>query len=145
VVCFEFAASAEVVILTTGRALKGMIISEDTTSITLKTDNKSQIISKETVKERISDEAFAKRVEQLIKLLGDDDWQTREKTTEALRQLGAIVAPDLEIATKNPDFEVVYRAKSLLREMGLYHHTPSALWENIIQEVKPERSRKRIP
>jgi HEAT repeat protein len=50
----------------------------------------------------------------LIKALGDDSFDVREKAGEDLIALGAIAVPHLERAQKNPDAEVARRAKQCL-------------------------------
>src|SRR5215472_976752 len=60
-----------------------------------------------------------KEVRDLIGRLGDDDFETREKASERLRQLGEAVVPALREATGSPDPEVRSRAADLIFQAGL--------------------------
>lgn len=67
---------------------------------------------------RIPAEAVRDNVEELIKQLGNDDFQVRENATAALLALGAQATPLLRIAAKedpNGDFEVIRRAQKILK------------------------------
>lgn len=67
---------------------------------------------------RVPVEAVKDSVESLIKQLGDDDFRTREKATDALIALGAPAAPLLRLAAKvspDADYEIVRRAEKILK------------------------------
>jgi hypothetical protein len=51
------------------------------------------------------------KVRALVKRLGDDSFEEREKATEALIALGSAALPELRRATKDSDAEVASRAK----------------------------------
>jgi len=59
------------------------------------------------------------KIEQLIKDLGAEDWQTREAATKALEEIGEPAEPFLKEALPNPDPEVSMRAEKLLRRIEL--------------------------
>ncbi|MFN0125523.1 MAG: hypothetical protein ACKV19_02425 [Verrucomicrobiales bacterium] len=66
---------------------------------------------------RVSDEVRLKMA-GLIRDLGSDDWQTREKATEALATYGFLARPLLDEALKSsPDPEVRRRVEQLIGEM----------------------------
>lgn len=57
-------------------------------------------------------------VDELIKRLGADDFQTRESATSALRSMGPSISSKLEAATGSPDLEVSERARAILHNLG---------------------------
>jgi HEAT repeat protein len=62
-------------------------------------------------------EVDAGKIRTLIKDLGDDDFQTREKATEELVKLGNQAETLLQQALKDKDIEVVRRAEECLRRI----------------------------
>jgi HEAT repeat protein len=54
------------------------------------------------------------RIQALIRKLGDDDFDTREKALQDLVALGAVAKPLLKEALKDPDVEVVRRVETLI-------------------------------
>ena len=129
-----------VIILTSGTALKGQVIGADDNSVTLKAeDGQTTKIPKAEISRRITPDAFAKQVGELIRLLGNDDWNIRDAATSKLRKLGAIITPDLEAALDDPDAEIAYRAQALLRGIGLHQFELNVSWEDIAREVANER------
>jgi len=71
-------------------------------------------------------DATARRVEQLIKQLGADDFSTREQATEELWKIGEPAMAPLEEAVKGGDYEVVWRAEQILKKfrLGIFPDTP---------------------
>jgi len=63
--------------------------------------------------EEISPELKIK-IEALIKKLGDDDWQTREKAQKELEEIGASAEPSLKKALQTSDPEIVHRVHQIL-------------------------------
>jgi hypothetical protein len=59
----------------------------------------------------------AVRIRDLIKELGDDDFETREKASNSLIVLGARARPDLLMASRDTDPEVVQRAQDCLKQI----------------------------
>jgi hypothetical protein len=57
-------------------------------------------------------------IKGLIKKLGDDDFQTREKATQDLKNLGSIAEPYLREALQSGDAEVLRRAEECLKNIG---------------------------
>jgi hypothetical protein len=57
------------------------------------------------------------RLKQLIRQLGDDSFEAREKASNELASLGAIAAPLLRLAVRDPDPEIAHRARECLRDM----------------------------
>jgi HEAT repeat protein len=80
-------------------------------SAQLKTDDAAllELLRKRTVKDTEVD-----KVRALIKSLGNDDFNVREKATADLVRLGSLADPFLREALKNPDPEVVRRAEECL-------------------------------
>ncbi len=62
--------------------------------------------------------ADREKVRALIKRLGDDSFEEREKATKALIDLGAVARPELRRATKGDDAEVATRAKRCLDKIA---------------------------
>jgi hypothetical protein len=63
--------------------------------------------------------AQAERIKQLIKDLGSDDWEKREKAADELAKIGQpIIEPLLAVIKESDDPEVVWRAQIILREIG---------------------------
>jgi len=60
-------------------------------------------------------EAAKRRVEKLIRDLGDDAWRVREAATKALSEMGPVVAPLVTAAAASKDLEVATRASAVLR------------------------------
>jgi HEAT repeat protein len=70
------------------------------------------------------------RIKQLIADLGSNDWETRENATEELTKIGEPVVEALVALTKDStDPEVVWRAQSILRELG--YVTDEAISEKV--------------
>lgn len=57
------------------------------------------------------------QIADLIKKLGSDDFEQRQKADEELRKIGKAVIPQLEEAAKSKDLEVASRAKAILRAL----------------------------
>ena len=66
----------------------------------------------------IPDAANVARVKGLIKKLGDDSFEVREKATEELVKIGRLAVPLLQQATKDDDREVSRRAEDCLQRIG---------------------------
>jgi HEAT repeat protein len=66
------------------------------------------------LKQRTLDDAQVGKIKTLIRQLGDDDFQTREKATEELPAYGAAAVPLLNKALESSDAEVVRRAEDAL-------------------------------
>ena len=58
------------------------------------------------------------KIKELIRELGDDNFETREKASMKIKTLGDLVVPSLRSLTNSTDVEIKGRAKSLLEEMG---------------------------
>ncbi len=58
------------------------------------------------------------KIKALIRDLGDDNFETREKASTKIKALGDLVVPSLRSLTNSLDVEIKGRAKSLLEEMG---------------------------
>lgn len=65
---------------------------------------------------KISDPDLARRIETLIRTLGDSSFDAREKAMEGLRELGRAVEPELRRAAESEDPEIKQRAKAILGE-----------------------------
>ncbi len=76
-----------------------------------------------THRSNISAEALA----EIIRRLGDDDYQRRQAAHEELLEMGAVVWTPLIEAAKSPDAEISWRARQILRK-----------WET---ELKEDKSR----
>ncbi len=59
----------------------------------------------------------ARRIDELIRQLGADDYAAREEATEELRKIGKPAEEALKKAAESPDAEVRSRAKDLLKEL----------------------------
>ncbi len=57
------------------------------------------------------------QIDSLIKNLGAEDWQTREKVTEELKAMGEASLPALQKATESDDPEISWRAKLIMRSI----------------------------
>ncbi len=58
------------------------------------------------------------KIKDLIRELGDDNFEIREKASMKIKALGDLVVPSLRSLTNSLDVEIKGRAKSLLEEMG---------------------------
>ncbi|MSR32731.1 MAG: hypothetical protein EXR99_14635 [Gemmataceae bacterium] len=70
------------------------------------------------LKDRIPNAANHEQIKKLIKELGDDQFEIREKAAEVLKTLGPQVVPALRSLADAKDVEVRGRAKTLLAELG---------------------------
>ncbi len=61
-----------------------------------------------------SDNDAAKKIEDLVKALGSEDFAARETASKDLVKLGAVAVAPLEQAAKSPDKEIATRAKTAL-------------------------------
>ena len=59
-------------------------------------------------------ETINKRVAELIRQLGSDDWQVREKATEELIEIGPLAIGEMQRARNNPDAEIRERAQKII-------------------------------
>jgi hypothetical protein len=66
------------------------------------------------VRKRILSEEKRTEIQDLIRRLGDDDYETREKASKALVEQGAVARPQLLEALKAKDLEVRRRAERVL-------------------------------
>src|SRR5262245_54698629 len=57
-------------------------------------------------------------IRALIRDLGNDSFETREKASAQLVASGAVAIPLLRLATRDPDIEIVRRAEDCLRRIG---------------------------
>ena len=57
------------------------------------------------------------RINSLIKDLGAENWETRDKATEGLKKMGEEAIPALKEAMQNEDPEVAWRAKLIIRSI----------------------------
>jgi hypothetical protein len=83
----------------------------------------------EFLRGQVRGEADREKVQGLIKQLGDDAFEVREKATAELIRLGAVAVPELRRAAKADDAEVVARAARCLEkiaEVGGPHGLASA-------------------
>jgi hypothetical protein len=71
----------------------------------------------EFLRMRIIADVDATKIRRLIKDLGNDNFDLREKATEELTRLGNQAAPLLQQALKDSDIEVVRRAEECLRRI----------------------------
>ncbi len=58
------------------------------------------------------------KIKDLIRELGDDNFEIREKASQKIKTLGDLVVPALRSMSNSPDAEIKGRAKILLEEMG---------------------------
>ena len=58
-------------------------------------------------------------IDELIALLGDDEFRVREAATERLIQMGTSIIPGLQSGTGHHDREVRYRCERILRAVIL--------------------------
>ena len=67
------------------------------------------------------------RIQKLIRELGDDSFEVREKASAALTELGEVAVPLLRQAVQDPDIEVVRRAERCLQQIKAGSGTAVAL------------------
>src|SRR5687767_7926998 len=72
----------------------------------------------EFFRKRTAKDVDLTKVKALIRQLGDDSFEVREKASAQLMALGATAAPYLKDALKDPDIEIVRRAEEILRRVG---------------------------
>ena len=65
-----------------------------------------------------SDPDVTKRVEELVKKLGDPNYAERQKAMEALRKLGPAAKQKVQEAVNDKDAEVAFRAEQLAEELN---------------------------
>jgi HEAT repeat protein len=68
-------------------------------------------------RKRTSTDADHDRLLEAVRLLGDDNFRTREKATARLTAAGKAALPFLRSALRDPDTEVVFRAKKCIAEL----------------------------
>src|SRR5439155_15682197 len=61
--------------------------------------------------------ADREKVRTLVRQLGDDSFEVREQASAELAAIGALARPLLEQALRDPDPEVVYRARDCLQRI----------------------------
>lgn len=71
----------------------------------------------EEFRKRTRADADREKALALIRALGDDEFDARQKAADGLKALGGGVAPLLRQAANHPDLEVRQRAQSLLQEI----------------------------
>jgi hypothetical protein len=57
------------------------------------------------------------KLREAVRLLGDDDFRTRERASAQLKAAGKAVLPFLRPAMRDPDAEVMYRAKKCIADL----------------------------
>lgn len=70
------------------------------------------------------DEDLAKKIDALVRDLGAEDFETREKATAELKKIGKPAIPALKKAAESEDAEVKVRAKALLEEFARAEKKP---------------------
>jgi hypothetical protein len=78
------------------------------------------------------------KIGALIRQLGDDSFEAREKATQALIALGEVAAPFLQQAAKSPDLEVARRAERCLaaiRKEPAQQQREDAVWIAVIRTL----------
>ncbi len=75
----------------------------------------------EFFRKRCSSSADEARMKTLVRQLGDDEYEVREKATQQLAALGPLAVPLLRQALHESDIEVVRRAEACLREIETGH------------------------
>jgi hypothetical protein len=84
------------------------------------------------------------QVRELVKQLGDSDWETREKATEKLREFGERAAPQLTEAASSTDPEVANRANRILLELGYEpDQEKHAKMEGFLNDLRGKDKQKR--
>jgi len=71
-----------------------------------------------TIKKRTISEETRGKVAGLIKMLGADEFDDREKASEELIEMGSAARPQLVVALKDPDLETRKRARKALDKIG---------------------------
>jgi HEAT repeat protein len=69
------------------------------------------------LRKRSRGDSDRERVLELIRGLGDDSFDVRQKATRGLKEMGSGIAPMLRQAANNPDLEVRQRVQTLLQEI----------------------------
>ena len=69
----------------------------------------------EYIRRRVAAPIDGEKIRALIRQLGDDSFETREKATQALIAQGEPAVPFLQAALKSTDLEVVHRAERCLQ------------------------------
>jgi hypothetical protein len=72
----------------------------------------------EFLRKKAPDPARVRKVRDLIRQLGADEFEAREKAVEGLVAQGVQALPLLQEATRSPDAEVARRARECLRRIG---------------------------
>jgi len=70
------------------------------------------------IKKRTVSEEMRTKVAGLIKLLGAEDFDDREKASSDLVEIGAVARPQLIAALRDPDLETKKRARKALEKIG---------------------------
>jgi HEAT repeat protein len=91
------------------------------------------------IRKRTLTEAERERMVKLVADLGDEDYSTRQKANDELRQKGLTVLPLLRRAVLNPDLEVSQRARTLVAEIEQDRSAPlSPAWPRVVALRRPE-------
>lgn len=69
------------------------------------------------LEQRVADEEVLKRVDSLIRQLGDADFDNREEASNKLLHIGVAALPKLQLALKSDDTEVARRAKACVEKI----------------------------
>jgi HEAT repeat protein len=69
------------------------------------------------LRKRSRGDSDRERVLELIRGLGDDSFDVRQKATRGLKEMGSGIAPMLRQAANNPDLEIRQRVQTLLQEV----------------------------
>lgn len=76
------------------------------------------------------------RIQELVKQLGDEDFATREKATNELKELAEKAFEEIEAATKSDDAEIQRRASRLLPFALAWRE--ELAWKNALAKTWPE-------
>ncbi len=72
----------------------------------------------EFFRKRTPSEGFRDKVQALVRKLGDDSFDVREKASQELTTMGAQAVPFLRQALSDPDPEIKHRAEACLQQIG---------------------------
>jgi HEAT repeat protein len=92
----------------------------------------------EEVRKRTVTDAVRQKCEDLIKQLGDTDFNVREKAQAEVKAMGSLILPLLRQASRHPDLEVRNRARACLADMEHDKSVPlSPITSRLIALRKP--------
>jgi len=107
------------------------------------TDRKQESVNSNSLSSTETTRTPADEIAALIQQLGSDDWETREKATARLIQIGEPAGPFLDTALDSADLEIRSRTRFIVKQTGLIPPSFKKKAEPLLEKLKSRDNKER--